>query len=147
MRWSDINSDGVLSLSVIGASRTNIVGVWMGTFPGVMAGLPLAAFGFSALRNPTACFKKSERGAPGLKAPFGSRILRGPKGPRFHRRPERNVFATSSTKLRASTRTGSTSRLRSLPWQRPVDWQASGALGASLKHDDFGSSRFQIFKT
>src|SRR5271165_3882764 len=124
MRWSDINSDGVLSLSVIGASRTNIVGVWMGTFPGVMAGLPLAAFGFSALRNPTACFKKSERGAPGLKAPFGSRILRGPKGPRFHRRPERNVFATSSTKSSYNWRS---EFVFMQGWQRPTRHRSSHA--------------------
>jgi len=50
-----------------------------------------------ALSSSCSVFQKSERGAPGLKSPFGSRILRGPKGPSFHRRPERNVFATSST--------------------------------------------------
>ena len=33
---------------------------------------------------------------PGLKALFGNRVLRGPKGPRFHRRDVQNVFETSS---------------------------------------------------
>src|SRR5271165_1900038 len=60
--------------------------------------------GKSLVRICYSVFQKSKRTAPGLKALFGNRILRGPKGPRFHRKPLRNVFETSSRKVSPGAR-------------------------------------------
>src|SRR5208283_1046452 len=48
-------------------------------------------------------FQKSKRIGPGLKAFHTRRVVRGPKGPRFHRRLLQSVFETHSNQPRSSS--------------------------------------------